>query len=56
MQPSHWADDASDTSDEASVATIEDIASDSMEPLEGAAEASFIKFRFYLEHVKLPIR
>lgn len=39
LQPSHWQDNVSDTSDEASVATAEDVASDLNEPPEGAAEA-----------------
>ena len=38
--PPHWEADVSDTSDEASVATVEDIASDALDPPEGASEVS----------------
>ena len=44
IQPSQWDDAISETSDEASVATAEDIASDLNEPPEGAAEASPTRF------------
>ena len=40
LYPSFWDDDFSDTSDETSVATAEDVASDLNEPPEGAAEVS----------------
>ena len=43
LQPSQWEDNASDTSDEASVATAEDVASDLNEPPEGAAEANLFE-------------